>query len=244
MIADLLDLTRTRLGGVIPLQAVHIDLQRVCEEVVLEVQASHLDAVVHYESHGDVTGKWDADRLAQVVSNLVGNAIEHGGKTPVTLVASAADERVKLTVHNNGDPIPPHAQAKIFEPLARGTSDGTRNFGLGLYRTRHCRRAWGRDPCDLQPNNQEQRSKSRCRGRPCTFAMATADNLRASSLSEGWRPHDFTKCLGAVESDRHVGHALAISWFCSREHIVNECHAYQWRLASILSAVDVATCLD
>ena len=133
MIADLLDLTRTRLGGVIPLKAVHTDLQRVCEEVVLEVQASHLDAVVHFGSHGDVTGEWDADRLAQVVSNLVGNAIEHGGNTPVTLVASAAGERVKLTVHNDGDPIPPHAQATMFEPLARGTSDGTRNFGLGLF---------------------------------------------------------------------------------------------------------------
>jgi signal transduction histidine kinase len=133
MIADLLDLTRMRLGGVIPLNAVRTDLQSVCEEVVLEVQASHPDAVVHLESHGDVTGQWDADRLAQVVSNLVGNAIEHGGNTPVALVASETGERVSLTVHNDGNPIPPHAQAQIFEALARGTPDGTRNVGLGLF---------------------------------------------------------------------------------------------------------------
>lgn len=133
MIADLLDLTRTRLGGVIPLQPARTDLQSVCEEVVLEVQASHPDAVVHFQYRGDVTGTWDADRLAQVVSNLVGNAIEHGGNTPVTLVVSGEGERVRLTVHNRGNTIPPHAQAKIFEPLTGGSSHGTRHLGLGLF---------------------------------------------------------------------------------------------------------------
>ena len=133
MIADLLDLTRMRLGGAIPLKTARADLQTVCNEVVLEVQASHPDAVVQVESQGDVTGQWDADRLAQVVSNLVVNAIEHGGKTPVTVVASAAAEHVRLTVHNDGEPIAPQAQATIFEPLVRGTSDGTHNLGLGLF---------------------------------------------------------------------------------------------------------------
>jgi signal transduction histidine kinase len=88
---------------------------------------------VRFESRGDVTGHWDADRLAQVVSNLVGNAIEHGTNAPVTLVASEAGERVRLTVHNNGDPIPAQARATLFEPLSCGTSDNPRNLGLGLF---------------------------------------------------------------------------------------------------------------
>jgi signal transduction histidine kinase len=133
MIADFLDLTRMRLGGVIPLKPVQADLQSVCEEVVLEVLANHSDAIVKFESRGDVTGNCDPDRLAQVVSNLVVNAIEYGGKTPVTLVASDARDRVRLSVHNGGEPIPPNAQAKIFEPLARGNSEGGRNLGLGLF---------------------------------------------------------------------------------------------------------------
>ncbi len=133
MIADLLDLTRTRLGGAIPLNTVGTDLQRVCEEVVLEAQATYPDAVVRFESHGDVSGQWDPDRLAQVVANLVGNAIEYGGKTPVTLIAAEAGDVVTFTVHNHGDPIPPRSQAGLFEPLARGTSDGTHNLGLGLF---------------------------------------------------------------------------------------------------------------
>ena len=95
--------------------ASHTDLQAVCEEVVLEVRATRPEAVGHFESRGDLTGHWDADRLAQLVSNLVSNAIEHGANTPVTLVMSDAGERVRLTIHNNGDPIPPQARATISE---------------------------------------------------------------------------------------------------------------------------------
>ena len=51
----------------------------------------------------------------------------------MTLVASEAGERLRLTVHNSGDPIPSQARATIFEPLSRGTSDSPRNLGLGLF---------------------------------------------------------------------------------------------------------------
>ena len=70
----------------------------------------------------------------QVVSNLLGNAIQHGGGGPITLEAHGADERVTLTVHNDGRAIPLAAQASIFEPLARGqTDDVTHSIGLGLF---------------------------------------------------------------------------------------------------------------
>jgi signal transduction histidine kinase len=133
MIADLLDVTRIRLGGAIPLKRARTDLQKVCEDVVLELQAYHTDAVVHCTSTGNVTGEWDADRLAQVVSNLVGNAIEHGGQGPVTVEAVDAGDRVRLTVHNAGEPIAREAQATIFEPLTRGAGDPNGNIGLGLF---------------------------------------------------------------------------------------------------------------
>jgi signal transduction histidine kinase len=133
MIADLLDLTRTRLGGAIPLTTADSDLQSVCEEVLLEIQASHPDTVVRLACSGDVHGKWDADRLAQVVTNLVVNAIQHGANAPVTLVASQSGDRVRLTVHNDGPPIPADVQQKLFEPLARGNPGGTHNVGLGLF---------------------------------------------------------------------------------------------------------------
>jgi hypothetical protein len=134
MIADLLDLTRTRLGGSIPLKRVPTDLQQLCEEVLLEVQAAHPGAVVRFSGNGNLTGEWDRDRLAQVISNLVGNALQHGGGGPISLEADAADDTVTLGVHNGGTPIPLASQATIFEPLARGASDdGTQGIGLGLF---------------------------------------------------------------------------------------------------------------
>jgi signal transduction histidine kinase len=111
-----------------------VDLQRLCDEVVLEVQAAHPEVVVHFEVSGNVTGEWDPDRLAQVVSNLLGNAIQHGGGGPITLAAHGMDEHVTLSVHNDGNPIPAAVQASVFEPLARGAADDVaRSIGLGLF---------------------------------------------------------------------------------------------------------------
>ena len=134
MIRDLLDLTRTRLGGSIPLKRVRIDLRQLCEEAVLEVQTARPDVPVHVGVSGNVTGEWDADRLAQVLSNLLGNAIQHGGGGPIKLEAHGAADGVTLRVHNGGIPIPPAMQASVFEPLAQGHSDDvTQSIGLGLF---------------------------------------------------------------------------------------------------------------
>jgi signal transduction histidine kinase len=136
MIADLLDLTQARLGGVIPLTRGRTDLQQVCEDVMREIRTAHRDVVLRLETSGNLVGDWDADRLAQVVSNLVGNAIQHGEGTPVTLVGREEGDRVTLAVHNGGSPIPPEAMPVIFEPLARGQADSVgvgHSIGLGLF---------------------------------------------------------------------------------------------------------------
>jgi signal transduction histidine kinase len=134
MIADLLDLTRGRLGGTIPLRRQAADLQDLCEEAVLEVGAARPEAVLRLETHGNLSGNWDPDRLAQVISNLVGNAIQYGAGTPVTITAEEQGDDVCLTVHNGGTPIPPNMLPSIFEPLTRGHAEGgVHNIGLGLF---------------------------------------------------------------------------------------------------------------
>jgi signal transduction histidine kinase len=69
-----------------------------------------------------------------VVSNLVGNAIQHGGGTGVTLIAHGDGDFVTLAVHNGGSPIPPDVLPFVFEPLARGSGDSAgHSIGLGLF---------------------------------------------------------------------------------------------------------------
>jgi signal transduction histidine kinase len=134
MIADLLDLTRARLGGAIPVRRRPVDLAQVCDEAMLEIQDACPEAVLRLDACGNLRGLWDADRLAQVVSNLVGNAIQHGDGTPITLTAQDEGQSVTLAIHNGGSPIPADVLPRIFEPLTRAAGGpDRRSIGLGLF---------------------------------------------------------------------------------------------------------------
>jgi signal transduction histidine kinase len=134
MIADLLDLANARLGGSLPLNRQPTDLQQVCEEVITEIRAAHPERVLRAHLSGDLRGQWDADRLFQVVSNLLANAVQYGGGTAITVTAEGQGEAVILRVHNGGPPIPHEALPSLFEPLARGRPEGgSHSIGLGLF---------------------------------------------------------------------------------------------------------------
>ena len=112
----------------------------------MEVRTGQPEAVVRFHANGDLRGEWDADRLAQVVSNLLANAIQHGGGTPITVTGHDDRDVVALAVHNGGEPIPPDVLPFVFEPLARGHADGPRhNIGLGLFIARTIVSAHGGD---------------------------------------------------------------------------------------------------
>jgi signal transduction histidine kinase len=139
MISDILDLTRARRSGGIPLLLEPTCLSAVCRQVVAELLAAYPDRSIVYEEEGPCGGVWDAERLAQVVSNLVANALEHGGaEVPVFVRSFTQGERVALEVHNPGQPIPAHRLPTLFEPFqgAGGSGEGRRRrtgLGLGLY---------------------------------------------------------------------------------------------------------------
>jgi signal transduction histidine kinase len=148
MVSDLLDLTRTSLGAGIPVTPKPMDLLPVCRQVISELEAVHPDCEVRFEPKGDLHGHWDSDRLTQVVSNLVANAVEHRCEDgPVSVVAQEHGEEVELRVHNDGPVIPENAIKKIFEPMVRQpTQDGDKNatgLGLGLYIAREVVTAHG-----------------------------------------------------------------------------------------------------
>ena len=136
MTNDLLDVTRARLGGTLPVDVKPMDLLRACEQVTEEAQAFHPDRVVALTSTGELNGTWDESRLCQLLANLVENAIRHGfPHRPVTVSAFGDAENVQISVHNDGIPIPQAEVHRIFEPL-RQTDNGskrTEGLGLGLY---------------------------------------------------------------------------------------------------------------
>ena len=138
MIDQLLDFTRIRLGEGLRLSRSENDLVEVCRMAIDELDGDAARVELH--ASGDAIGFWDGDRLLQVISNLVGNALAHGTRTaPVDVIVdgSAAGE-VKLEVKNAGM-IPEPVQALIFEPFRSGKDrkeDQSSGLGLGLYITR------------------------------------------------------------------------------------------------------------
>jgi PAS domain S-box-containing protein len=137
MVGQLLDLTRSRLAGGIPIHTRPTDLRTVVGAVIEELALVHRDRDIRFEKAGEINGLWDVDRLAQVVSNLVGNALEHGDASkPTTVHLSAVEDTVRLTVHSFGPPISSDLLAVIFDPYRRrnaARSERSRGLGLGLF---------------------------------------------------------------------------------------------------------------
>ncbi|MFP2908623.1 PAS domain-containing protein [Pyxidicoccus sp. 3LFB2] len=136
LIRDLLDFTQARLGGGLPTRPQPMDFHAFTRQVLDEIQVSHPERELQVEQHGDGQGAWDADRLAQLVGNLLGNALSYsppGSPVRVATRGEAAD--LVLEVHNTGAPIPPEVLPRLFQPMQRGAAGGTsnRSVGLGLY---------------------------------------------------------------------------------------------------------------
>ncbi|HZH16635.1 MAG TPA: PAS domain S-box protein [Archangium sp.] len=139
MIRDLLDFTQARAGGAIPIHPRPVDLHELTRQVVDEVHLANPGRHISVEARGDGHGDWDEDRLAQVITNLVGNALQHSPEdSPVRVQSRAEESGVTLGVHNAGPPIPADLLPVIFEPYRRGPAAalGRGSIGLGLYITR------------------------------------------------------------------------------------------------------------
>jgi signal transduction histidine kinase len=137
MIRDLLDFTQARLAGGLRIERRAMDLHKLIQSVLEEVEATHVGREIRWARNGDGRGEWDPDRLGQVVQNLVTNALKYSpGDTPVRIETHAENGDVVLSVHNEGAPIPAERLGRIFQPLQRATGDvdkAGRSIGLGLY---------------------------------------------------------------------------------------------------------------
>lgn len=130
---DMADLARARLSGGLPLNAQPVDIGEVIQRVVDEHMAVYPSRQIEVEKTGTLGGKWDAIRISQLASNLIGNAIRHGEADTVIQVkldGSAADE-VQFSVTNSGE-IPIDIRPYVFEPFRQGHPHAG-GLGLGLY---------------------------------------------------------------------------------------------------------------
>ena len=134
MIDQLLDFTRVRVGGGFAIEPADVDLAGLARRIVDE----HGDERVALTQAGDVRGAWDADRLAQALSNLVGNALHHGDPAAPVRVDVVGDGDVVRVDVASGGVVPADVLPKLFEPLAgRGKRrDGASGLGLGLFITK------------------------------------------------------------------------------------------------------------
>ena len=136
MIEDMLDLARARLAGGIPVKRAPADLGALVERVSQEIRAASPGRRIELARVGDLQGEWDAERLAQVTSNLLCNALQHGEDGPPVLVDldGRDSESVTLMVTNGGT-IPPDLLPRLFDPFrgAERQSGRSEGLGLGLY---------------------------------------------------------------------------------------------------------------
>ena len=135
MIEQLLDLARVRQGQGIPLKLEPWNLGEISRAVVREIEDAHPEAEIELVETGDLDGRWDNDRLGQVLSNLVGNAVQHGAPNhPVRVEVDGTEPgRVRVRIHNEGV-VPSASLPTLFEPFKVPSKEGRRSsLGLGLF---------------------------------------------------------------------------------------------------------------
>ena len=130
LITHLLDFAAARLGT-LPIKARATDLSAVAGAAIAEFE--HSAASFTSEVRGDLNGTWDPDRIAQILSNLLGNAVQHGDLSePITLrVDGGAADSVRIEIENRGE-IPEAVRESLFAPFVRSGSTST-GAGLGLF---------------------------------------------------------------------------------------------------------------
>lgn len=134
MIRDLLDSARYQTGERLQLRLEEFDMQDVVKEVCAQFTITYGPRFQFIAN--SVLGCWDRDAIKRAIENVLGNAVKYGrAGTPIRIKTESTNGRVLLSVHNEGDPIPPDQIEGIFQVFRRanaakeGKIDG---WGIGL----------------------------------------------------------------------------------------------------------------
>lgn len=146
LIDDVVDFARGRLGGGLQLDRdVEAALAPIVGQVVAELSAHYPERVIQVDIDVPEPVRCDPARLAQLVSNILSNAIMHGAADqPIRIRGRTLDGSLELSIANGGEPIPPRALKQIFGPFFRGAvRPNQQGLGLGLYIASEIARAHG-----------------------------------------------------------------------------------------------------
>lgn len=136
LIVDLLDFTQAKLGKGISVSMRTMDLHATIAEAIGDIGGAYPQHVFTHIRLGEGECFADPNRLAQLLGNLLTNAVTYGAADqPVTVTSRIGDKNFELAVHNAGKAIPEELIHSIFQPMTRGeeSNGGTRSVGLGLF---------------------------------------------------------------------------------------------------------------
>ena len=146
LIDNVLDFAHGRLGSGLTLERdAHVPLGEVLEQVVDELRTAWPKRRIETRLDMTRTVSCDRARIAQLLSNLVANALTHGASDePILVRASTLDGTFELSVSNQGEPIPPSTLERLFQPFFRvAARPSQQGLGLGLYIACEIARAHG-----------------------------------------------------------------------------------------------------
>lgn len=146
LVDALLSVARSQSSAPMALRLTRVDLvaiaQGVAELFAADLQRSASTLAIHAD--GPVVGMWDRDRIEQVMTNLVGNAIKFGRGKPIDITIAAHDGIARLSIADHGIGIAPEQMSRIFERFERGVSPANYGgLGLGLSIVREIVRVHG-----------------------------------------------------------------------------------------------------
>lgn len=136
---DLLEVTRSAFGSKMPLVRTPMNMGELGQQLVDEMRTLAGDKQIEIKITGDTEGEWDRPKMGQVFSNLIGNALQYSpSDSAITVTITDQEDRVLISVHNEGEPIPLDKQKTIFESMSRGKESGSQgagstHLGLGLF---------------------------------------------------------------------------------------------------------------
>jgi signal transduction histidine kinase len=134
LVRDLMDVTRLRMSGTLPMSCVNADLNEAARRVVDELSGDHPQRSILLELASGEARAWaDPTRIEQAIGNLVANALQHGKQdSPILVKLSRDQDCVTVAVRNEGEPIPSEIVPRLFEPLVRVSRSGSAHSGIGL----------------------------------------------------------------------------------------------------------------